>query len=92
VYVYEPLLELESRGEAGPGGPEMVRREAVVLEREKKRRVDDVRLGGTKLVAAGDNGGVLGPRRSFRRFSARSHSVHGCVCTSPTWPHPLNCV
>lgn len=45
--VYEPPLDVESRGVTIPGGPEMVRRDADVLDRdsEKNRRVDDVRLG-----------------------------------------------
>jgi hypothetical protein len=60
-----------------------VRRDAVVLDREseKKRRVDEERLGGAKKVpVAGEvMGGEFGPRRSFRRWSATSHSVHGSV-------------
>jgi hypothetical protein len=69
--------------------------DAVVLERdsvvlsEKKRLVEAERFGGTNVVAGGDKGGELGPRRSFRRCSAVSHSVHGCVCDSPIWPQPL---
>ena len=49
---HEPLLDVESRGVPGDG-PEIVRRDAMVLEREseKKRRVDEVRLGGAKVNA-----------------------------------------
>lgn len=81
---------MESRGVGGPGGPDSVRRDADVLDREseKKRRVDDVRLGA-KLVAGGESGGEPGPRRLFKRCIAASHNVHGCVWLSPTCPHPL---
>jgi hypothetical protein len=48
-----------------------VRRDAVVLDREseKKRRVDELRLGGAKkLPVAGEvMGGEFGPRKSLRR-------------------------
>jgi hypothetical protein len=50
--------------------PEVVRRvnvDAVVLEREKNRRVDEVRFGASKFVVAGERGGDMGPRTSFRR-------------------------
>ena len=59
-----------------PDGPDIARRDAedaLVEERdnvvlnEKKRRVDDVRFGGTKLVAGGDSGGEFGPRIPFKR-------------------------
>jgi len=82
-----------------PGGPDAVRRDEVVLEREsvlllseKKRRVVEARLGGAKFTAGGLRGGDKGPRRSLRRCRAASHSVHGCVCDSPMWPQPLCCV
>jgi hypothetical protein len=44
--VYEPWFDVESRGLLG--GPEVVRRDAAVLDREseKNRRVDELRLGG----------------------------------------------
>jgi hypothetical protein len=86
--VYDPLR--------GTGGPEIVRRDADVLEREsereKKRRVDDERLGGGGLITWGESGGVMGPRSSLSRFTAPSHSVHGWVCEGATWPQPLCCV
>lgn len=94
--IHEPWLDTELR--EAPGGPEAVRREevdAVVLLRdrvwlsEKKRLVDEARLGGGKLVTGDDKGGEFGPRRSFSRWSAASHRVHGCVCESPRWPQPL---
>lgn len=71
---------MESCGESGE---ERVRREAVEVEREivwlreKKRRVDAERLTGAGVGAAGDRGGDMGPRRSFRRCSAVSQSVQG---------------
>jgi hypothetical protein len=67
-----------------------VRRDADVLEREseKKRRVEDVRFGGAKVVA-GERGGDMGPRRLLRREMAASQRVHGCVCDSPICEHPL---
>jgi len=81
------------------GGTIVMRREdvvdAVVLEREsvvfseKKRRVEDARLGGANVVPVGERGGDMGPRRSFRRWTAASHNVHGCVWLSPIWPQPL---
>jgi hypothetical protein len=82
------------------GGPVMRREvvDVVVLEREsvvfseKKRRVEDARFGGAKVTTAGESGGDMGPRRSFRRWTALSHKVHGCVWLSPTWPQPLCCV
>lgn len=74
-------------------GPEMARREeavdALVDERdsvplkEKNRRVDDERFGGTKAETGGESGGELGPRRWLSRPSARSHRVQGWVCDSP---------
>lgn len=73
-------------------GPEAVRRnvdDATVLEREselpieKKRRVEDARLGGAKFTAGGLRGGDRGPRSSLRRCSAASHNVQGCVWDSP---------
>lgn len=60
-----------------------MRRDLVVLDREsdQKRRVDEVRLGGAKKVPVVGEVivGELGPRRSFRRWSAASHRVHGSV-------------
>lgn len=98
----EPYTDVdEDRGVAVPDGPETARRElddAVLVERdnvplsEKKRRVDDVRFGGTNLVAGGESGGELGPRRLFRRWIAAGQSVQGWVWLSPTCPQPLCCV
>lgn len=82
---------MESRVVAEP--PDTVRRDAVVLDREieKKRRVDELRLGGAKkLPVVGEvMSGEFGPRRSLRRWSATSHSVHGSVWDSPICPQPL---
>ena len=66
-------------------------RDSVPL-REKKRRVEELRLSGTEKFAAGERGGELGPRKELRRRKAVSHSVHGFVCDSPMWPQPLCCV
>lgn len=68
--------------------PEIVRRDAVVLERdsEKKPRTDEERFGGAAKasVAGGDSGGELGPPRcSFSLAIALGQSVHGCLCDSP---------
>jgi hypothetical protein len=74
VGVYRPPLSDESRGV--PGGPVAARRGADVAEvlerdnvllREKKRRLEDVRFSGVKVVGGDDRGGELGPRRSFKR-------------------------
>jgi hypothetical protein len=94
AYVYKPRLDVESRGVPGDG-PEIVRRDVVVLERdsEKKRRVDEVRFGGAKSIPGGDSGGELRPPRcTLRRAIAASQRAHGCVCDSPRWPQPLCCV
>jgi hypothetical protein len=99
VGVYEPALDDESRGV--PGGLVAARRSADVAEvlerdnvllREKKRRLEDVRFSGAKVVGGEDKGGELGPRRSFRRCSAASQSVQGWVWDSPRCPQPLCCV
>lgn len=64
-------------------GEETVRREAVEAERdivwlrEKKRRVEPERFTGAGLGAAGERGGDMGPRRSFRRWMAVSQRVQG---------------
>jgi hypothetical protein len=76
-----------------PEGPETARREfidAFVDDREswplseKKRRADELRLGGdAKFTAGGETGGEFGPRIRLSVSIAVSHSVHGCVCDSP---------
>lgn len=87
---YEPPLEVESLRLGAPVGPEMARREdavdALVEAREswplseKKRRVDDERLGGAaKDATPGESGGELTPRYFWSLSSALSHSVHGCL-------------
>jgi len=64
-------------------GEETVRRDAVEAEREmvwlreKKRRVDPERFTGAGLGAAGERGGDMGPRRSFKRLSAALQRVQG---------------
>lgn len=48
-------------------------------DREKKRRLEDVRFGGRKVVGGEDRGGELGERRSFRRVRALEQRVQGWV-------------
>jgi hypothetical protein len=97
VQLYDPELESDVLGVITPEGPEAARREfvdALVEDREscplneKKRRVDELRFGGdAKSTAGGETGGELGPRIALSFWIAASHSVHGCVCDSPMWPH-----
>jgi hypothetical protein len=91
-------FEVELLRSSAPGGPVTARRDVVVVLveerdrvplREKKRRVDAERLGGTKVFVGGDSVGEFGPRRTLRRWSAVAHSVHGCVCDSAKCPQPL---
>ena len=79
------MLESEALDADVPERRELV--DALVLERdscplsEKKRRVDEARLGAG--VAGGESGGEPGPRRLLSRWMALSHSVHGWSCDSP---------
>lgn len=76
-------------------GEETVRRDAVEAEREmvwlreKKRRVDPDRFTGAGLGTAGERGGDMGPRRSFRRLRAALQRVQGWWWDSAIWPQPL---